>query len=74
MQNAKGKKVRLFAMDEIRLFRKKHISLLDIAVTQNFSPKVMKMKLDGRGLMPLAPKYELGRIWYRRADLQFLNI
>lgn len=67
--NAKGKKVRLFAMDEILLFRKKHISLLDIAVAQNLSPKVMKVKLDGRGLMPLAPKYELGRIWYRRADL-----
>lgn len=67
--NAKGKPVRLFALDEILAFRKAHISLLDIAEAETFSSKVMKMKLDGRGLVPLAPKYELGRIWYRRKDL-----
>lgn len=68
-ENAKGSPVRLFSVDEILAFRKEHISLMDIAEAEVFSPKVMKMKLDGRGLVPVAPKCELGRVWYRREDL-----
>ena len=69
VKNAKGKPVRLFSMNEIHAFREEHISLKDIAEAETFSPKVMKMKLDGRGLLPVGPKYELGRLWYRREDL-----
>lgn len=69
IENAKGATVRLFSMEEILAFRREHISLMEIAEAETFSPKVMKMKLDGRGLVPVAPKYELGRIWYRREDL-----
>ncbi|WP_370270422.1 TniQ family protein [Nioella sp.] len=67
--NAKGATVRLFDVSEILAFRRGHVSLKEVAEAQSFSPKVMKMKLDGRGAVPLAPGYELGRIWYRRADL-----
>ena len=42
---------------------------MEIAEAEIFSPKVMKMKLDARGLIPVAPKFELGRVWYRREDL-----
>lgn len=70
VENAKGAPVRLFSVDEILAFRKEHISLMDIAEAEVFSPKVMKMKLDGRGLVPVAPKCELGRVWYRR---EYLN-
>lgn len=67
--NAKGATVRLFDMAEILAFRHGHVSLKEIAEAQSFSPKVMKMKMDARGAVPLAPGYELGRIWYRRADV-----
>lgn len=70
VENAKGKPVRLFSTDEILAFRKEHISLMDIAEAESFSSKVMKMKLDGRRMVPVAPKYELGRVWYRREDLK----
>ncbi len=29
--------------------------------------RLLRMKMDRRGAVPIAPKYELGRIWYRRA-------
>ena len=68
--NAKAVPVRLFAVEEIIAFRRDYVSLKEIAEADMFSSKVMKMKLDGRGLVPLAPKYELGRVWYRRVDLK----
>lgn len=68
-ENSKGAKIRLFAVEDLLQFRREHISLKEIAEQQWFSSKVMKMKLVGRGLVPLTPKYELGRIWYRRKDL-----
>lgn len=67
--NSKGVAVRLFEVAEILAFRRRHVSLKEIAEAKSFSPKVMKMKLDARGAVPLAPGYELGRIWYRRADV-----
>jgi hypothetical protein len=67
--NAKGAAVRLFDVAEILAFRRAHVSLKEIAEAQCFSPKVMKMKLDARGAVPLAPGYELGRLWYRRMDV-----
>ncbi|WP_299928766.1 TniQ family protein [uncultured Pelagimonas sp.] len=68
-ENSKGVRIRLFAVEELLQFLQTHISLKDFAEKHWFSAKVMKMKLDGRGLVPIAPKYELGRIWYRRNDL-----
>lgn len=68
VENSKGKRIRLFALEELLQFRKEHISLTEIAQTEHFSTKVMKMKMDGRGIEPVAPKYELGRIWYRREN------
>ena len=56
-------------MAEILAFWRGHVSLKGIAEEQSFSPKVMKMKLDDRGAMPLAPGYELRRIWYRPANV-----
>ena len=70
MNNAKGVPVRLFALDEIEAFRRDHISLTEIAEAESCYPKIMKVKLDDRGLVPVAPRYELGRFWYRRADLK----
>lgn len=67
--NAKGATVRLFDVAEILAFRRGHVSLKEIAEAQSFSPKVMKMKMDACGAVPLAPGYELGRIWYRKADV-----
>ncbi|UWR33020.1 TniQ family protein [Sulfitobacter sp. W027] len=67
--NAKGATVRLFDMVEILAFRRGHVSLKEIAEAASFSPKVMKMKMDARGAVPLTPRYELGRVWYRKTDL-----
>lgn len=69
VENSKGVKIRLFAVDDLLDFKREHVSLKEVAEQQWFSSKVMKMKLDGHGLVPVAPKYELGRIWYRRKDL-----
>jgi predicted HTH domain antitoxin len=70
VNNAKGVPVRLFARDEIQAFRRDYVSLTEIAETEECYPKIMKVKLDARGLVPVAPRYELGRVWYRRADLK----
>ncbi|WP_299027989.1 TniQ family protein [uncultured Sulfitobacter sp.] len=70
VNNAKGVSVRLFALDEIRAFRRDYVSLTEIAEAEECYPKIMKVKLDDRGLVPVAPRYELGRVWYRRADLK----
>lgn len=70
VNNAKGVPVRLFARDEIQAFCRDHISLTEIAEAESCYPKIMKVKLDDRGLVPVAPRYELGRVWYRRADLE----
>lgn len=72
VENAKGVSVRLFSLDEIRAFRRDHISLTEIAQTETSSPKSIKIKLDGRGVVPVAPKYELGRVWYRRVDMNIV--
>lgn len=67
--NSKGVAVRFFEVADILAFRRGHVSLKEIAEAQSFSPKVMKMKLDGSGAVPLAPGHELGRIWYRKVDV-----
>ncbi|MBU0643282.1 MAG: TniQ family protein [Alphaproteobacteria bacterium] len=69
VENSKGTTVRLFDVESLESFRLDHVSLKEIAEQQSFSTKVMKMKLDAHGVLPLAPKYELGRVWYRRKDL-----
>ncbi len=68
VSNAKGTQTRLFAVEDLQWFLDHHISLSELAETERFSVKVMKLKMDGRGAVPIAPKYELGRIWYRRGD------
>jgi hypothetical protein len=72
VHNAKGVPVRLFSLDEIRAFRRDHLSLTEIAEAETSSPKSIKIKLDGRGVVPVAPKYELGRVWYRRVDMNIV--
>ena len=69
VKNSKGTTIRLFDVENLESFRLIHVSLKEIADQQSFSSKVMKMKLDAHGVVPLAPKYELGRVWYRRKDL-----
>ncbi|MEM1352294.1 MAG: hypothetical protein AAGF27_08105, partial [Pseudomonadota bacterium] len=69
LQNSKGAKMRVFERADLERFRKQHISLKEIAEAARFSPKGMKMELDARGLMPVAPRFELGRIWYRRDEI-----
>ena len=69
VENSKGARTRLFAVEELRAFLREHVSLTEIAAKEHFSVKVMKMKMDGRGAVPLTPKYELGRVWYRKADV-----
>lgn len=72
VDNGKGVSVRLFPLDAVRAFRRDHVSLKEIAEAESSSIKVMKMNLDRRGVVPLAPKFELGRVWYRKADLEIL--
>lgn len=69
LQNSKGAKMRVFERADLEQFRKQHISLKEIAEAADFSPRVMKMKLDVLGLTPVVPRFELGRIWYRRDEV-----
>ena len=69
VNNAKGIPVRLFSVDELQAFSREYVSLKECAEVEMTSPLAMKIKLDERGIMPIAPKYKLGRIWYRREDL-----
>lgn len=69
--NAKGIGVRIFALDHLHAFLKEHISLKEYAEAQGVAPKWMKVRLDAQGIEPISPKYELGRVWYRREDLTF---
>ncbi|WP_417269931.1 TniQ family protein [Celeribacter sp.] len=69
VENSKGTTIRLFDVETLESFRLEHVSLKEIAEQQSCSSKVMKMKLDAHGVVPFAPKYELGRVWYRRRDL-----
>lgn len=69
IENGKGRPVRLFPTKDIERFRREHISLKEHADRHAISQKVMKMKLDARGIQPITPRFELGRVWYRVADL-----
>lgn len=64
--------MRLFSLEGVRAFRRDHVSLKEIAEAESSSSKVMKVNLDRRGVVPLAPKFELGRVWYRKADLEIV--
>lgn len=67
--NAKGIGIRVFSLDDLHAFLKEHISLKEYAEEQGVAPKWMKVRLDAKGIEPISPKYELGRVWYRREDL-----
>lgn len=67
--NAKGVQTRLFVEADITRFLRDHIALTDYAASRSFSAKVMKMKLDARGIEPIASRRGLGRLYYRNADL-----
>jgi hypothetical protein len=69
MGNSKGTETRLFSQVDVERFCATHISLKEISEDANCTPKVMKMRLDAKGLAPFASKGELGRVWYRRCDL-----
>ena len=69
IKNSKGAKTRVFDRIDLGEFRLQHISLKEIADAVHFSPKVMKMTLNARCLEPVVPKFELGRIRYRRCDV-----
>lgn len=68
-ENSKGAKTRFFDRIDLERFRSDHISLKEIAANAECAPKSMKMRLVSDGIDPVAPKYELGRIWYRRCDV-----
>ncbi|WP_299415780.1 TniQ family protein [uncultured Sulfitobacter sp.] len=68
-KNSKGVQVSVFMVDELLAFLRTHVSLKDYAEMHIFSPKVMKMKLDGRGLKPIVADHSLGRFFYRKADI-----
>ncbi|MFD1807947.1 hypothetical protein ACFSHQ_06585 [Gemmobacter lanyuensis] len=57
-------------MDDLHAFLKEHISLKEYAEARGVAPKWMKVRLDAKEIVPISPKYELGRVWYRRADLK----
>ncbi len=69
MENSKGAKIRIFSSEDIAAFLRDHISLKDYAKSLMFSSKVMRMKLEGRGIKPITEEYGLGRLYYRKADL-----
>ena len=54
---------------DLEQFCLQHVSLKEIANDAKSGSKAMKMRLDAEGIEPVAPKYGLGRIWYRRCDL-----
>lgn len=68
-ENSKGAKSRLFERSDLEQFRLQYVSLKEIANDAKSGSKAMKMRLEAEGIEPVAPKYELGRIWYRRCDL-----
>jgi len=72
VENSKGVKVRLFAVEDLLNFSREHVSLKDFSAEHHTAIKIMKMKLDHRGVMPIAPKSELGQMWYLREDLPIL--
>ncbi|RHZ91192.1 hypothetical protein D1114_20765 [Cereibacter sphaeroides] len=68
--NAKGVQTRVFVEAEIETFLRDHVRLADFAAARSFSVKMMKRKLDAKGIGPIASCYGLGRLYYRKADLQ----
>ena len=52
-ENAKGVRMRLFALEELQIFVRDHISLMEYARSLSFPLKVMKRKLDANGIEPI---------------------
>ncbi|PVA05273.1 TniQ family protein [Thalassorhabdomicrobium marinisediminis] len=72
--NAKDVPVRLFPVEEIEQFLRDYVSLKEIADREKLSSKVMRAKIDGWGVAPITEGFELGRIWYRRVDLETADL
>ncbi|MDP2079528.1 TniQ family protein [Pseudotabrizicola sp.] len=69
VENSKGAKIRIYSTEDIATFLRNHISLKEYAESLMFSSKVMRKKLDCRGIKPITESYSLGRLYYRKADL-----
>lgn len=69
IKNGKGASVTVFMSEDLARFRDEHVSLKDFAAARSFAPKAMKAKLDAQGVMPILPSHDLGRFYYRRADM-----
>lgn len=69
IENSKGAKTRVFDKSDLVQFRSQHNTLKQIAAGARCAPKSMKIRLDAEGVYPVAPKYKLGRIWYRRSEV-----
>lgn len=70
IQNAKGTKVFLYCLEDVSAFHGDHISANELAKQRNVALKDLRRKLGKVGVHPLMPKYELGRVWYRREEAE----
>jgi len=67
--NAKGVEGRVYSRVDVEAFRDRHVALRDIGAVHGLSPKWIKEKLDGQGILPIAHYKGIGRLYYRRDDL-----
>lgn len=69
VQNAEGRRTRVFSRSELMMFLDEHVTLTDIAAQSGCQPRWLKPKLDARGIGPIATRSEVSCYFYRRSDL-----
>lgn len=70
VENSKGIRIRLFNKVDLEDFRRRYVSLKEIAEGAQLAPKQVKMKLNALGVKPAVASAHLGRVFYRRCDLR----
>ena len=70
MENSKGIRIRLFNKVDLEDFRRRYVSLKEIAEGAQLAPKQVKMKLNAMDVKPAVASAHLGRVFYRRCDLR----
>lgn len=68
--NAKGTSVSLFSRRDVTDFIDRYVTLKEHADGLRRPFKHVKAELDARGIEPVSPKPIMGRLLYRRSDLQ----
>lgn len=74
VSNSKGVRVALYSVRDMRLFLSENVSLKQSAKAVGTSLKNMKIGLDKAGLRPIAARAALEGFWYRRQEIEALNL